>query len=376
MRTLKIFIYAVVINCVYWLLPFYIYNENILDNSLGYDSYRYIAAAVMLVRGEGIHLELINNPLPVLWTYLWLHSNYLTLIVVQSLIYAMAAAPLLRTTVKLSIPSWLMLVSICNPVLVTYIGAPSKEFFVLVSTMLTLGWLLKGKGEHGASETVVMLIANCVAAAVRPVNLLFLVTMILAFRLPKRRPALASALILILFLMPKGNDYYAGAEMQNDFNPSSSAIMEAFREMCAKPGILVQLIMSPLRMVFYIIYPTPNLNIFRFLDKTNDLEGLTYNYRSSVEAIGFMVYAASALAVLNFRRRRFLMPQNVSLAVNNMCSYYMLSLACLAVVSPFPVARYRVVALFGLPFMFWIGADKFVRFSHTLYKPIVIDHDH
>ena len=75
MRTLKIFIYAVVINCVYWLLPFYIYNENILDNSLGYDSYRYIAAAVMLVRGEGIHLELINNPLPVLWTYLWFHFN-------------------------------------------------------------------------------------------------------------------------------------------------------------------------------------------------------------------------------------------------------------------------------------------------------------
>jgi hypothetical protein len=328
---------------------------------------------MMLVRGEGIHLELINNPLPVLWAYLWLQFNYLTLIIVQSVIYAMASASLLRATDKLFIPSWLMLVSICNPVLVTYIGAPSKEFFVLVSTMLTLGWLLTGKGDHRTSETVNMLIVNCVAAAVRPVNLLFVVTMVLAFKLPKRRLILAAALIVVLFLMPKGTDYYALSEMQNDINPSSSAIMEVFREMCIRPGILAQLIMSPFRILFYIFYPTPNLNAFRFLDRTNDLDSLTYNYRSSVEAIGFMFYAASALTVLGYRRKRSLIPQHVGLAVNNMCCYYLLTLACLAVASPFPVARYRIVALFGLPFMFWIGADKFVRFSHVLHKPQEID---
>lgn len=350
----KVFLWVIAINYLYWVLPFQIYGQEILENSLPYDSYRYITAAVMVLRGEGIHPELVANPIPVLWAYFWLHFGYFSLLGAQAAIYTLASAYFVKSIRRCSLPGWMANVSVCNPILATYVGAPSKEFFVLVSMMLTLGWLLK-RTKHGQLETAIAVFANLVSSEVRPANLLFVAIAVITIRFSKHLKSLLLCIFAAISFTPRNYDFIA---QLNAETPSSSPLMQAFRELCSRPGFYAQCLTSPMRFLFYIIYPAPYINVFKFLVQTQDLNWTTYNCRASVEAMGFLIYGITAIAALRYRRRNSGVNERAVRTAGWLASYYFAALAALAIVEPFPHARYRIIALFGLPFVFYFLADK------------------
>jgi hypothetical protein len=364
MRILSLFVYSFAINWLFWNVPFLAYHTSILANHFGFDIYRYITAAIMAVRGEGIATDLFNDPIPVLWAMLWFQLGYWSLIAFQSLMYSMSASYLLRASELRGIPLWMMLVSIWNPILVTYVGGPSKEFFALSATMVMLAWMLRDAHDRRRYETVIVCLANLAALAVRPAHVIFIGAMIIAFRFPKYRLRLSALFLTAMLALPKNYEQIADL---NQGNPSQSAIMQTFRVASEKPGILDQLMLSPLRMIFYAVYPFPKLSVWGLFSKSDDVEAMAYSYWQSVEALGFILYVAAAIAAVQYCMRNQCKSQITAGSIASLRNYYMLSVAALAIAAPMPHARYRIVALFGLPFFLVHLADRI-----GITRPIVM----
>jgi hypothetical protein len=373
MRFLKIAFYAILVWYLMWFMPFQNVESDFVNNEIGFDLFRYLTAADMFHNGGMIHQELLNNPLPVIWTSVLLNGGLLGVVVIQAGIFAICVNRLVHAGAIHGIPSWLFILFATNPSVVMYVCMPSKEFFVLIAMITAMEFVLSEQYKRRVFLYIFVFGFQIIAIIVRPAILLNLLALWLVFR-PTSRYNLHIIVIAltVLILLPKDFQHYQALNLENI---SASNLMQAFRELCSKDSLLVQVFVSPLRLIFYIIYPFPVLSVWPYVTRTQDLDTIIYYRIQFAESLGFIWSVVTLYIIRQHKKLITTWDCRTKSIIKRIADYYLLSLIFLAITSPFPHARYRVVALLGLPFFVYRLYDwstkRLVAFrrSSLLYPP-------
>jgi len=336
-----------------WNLPIHLSQLTLEESGLGFDLFRYFDAATCVHTEDCFRAEIVATPVPVFWGYLFLFlGGAWALAIGQAAIYTFLCLRLLNATRKIRVPDSFILVSVLCPAVLMYVCMPSKEFFVLCGALVAITYAVE-TGRNGRLRfDFLLLVFGLAGIAVRPGFALALLSLWLAFRLPLRKSLRWTLLVmLVLALMPKDFEHF---QLVNEAVPSHSAAMQTFRDLSAIDNPLVQLLLTPVRFVFYVLFPFPALTAagLGLPDSGGDLE-LYFGLRQlSVETLNFLWFAGYGFALL-LRKRRTLSDESWHV-LKALALFSVFSILFLAAASPLPSARYRVVSLLGFSALLFV----------------------